>query len=295
MNVEGKDVGLDPAQPASLAVADRWIVSRLQEAEAEVATQLGVYRFDLAAKAIYEFVWDEYCDWYLELAKTSLAQGDAAAQRGTRRTLVRVLEATLRLAHPFIPFVTEELWQSVAPLAGKSGDSVSLAPYPQADPGRRDPHAEAEIAALKAIVDACRELRGAMGVSPAQKVPLFAVPGTAQDRARLTAFAAYVAPLARLADVKLVDELPHTDAPVAVVGETRLMLHIEVDAAAERERIGKEIARLEGKIAKADANLGNESFVARAPAAVVEQERNRLDGFRATLEKLKPQLARLSG
>jgi valyl-tRNA synthetase len=294
MNVDGRDVGLDPSIPVTLTVVDRWIVSRLQQAEAEIATQLGLYRFDLAAKAIYEFVWDEYCDWYLELAKTSLAQGDDDAQRGTRRTLVRVLEATLRLAHPFIPFITEELWQTVAPLAGKAGATVSLAPYPQSDPARHDSQAEAEIAALKAFVGACRALRGAMGVSPAQKLPLFAVPGTAQDRARLTVFAAYLAPLARLSDVNLVDELPHTDAPVEVVGETRLMLHIEVDATAERARIGKEIARLEGEIAKASAKLGNESFVARAPGAVVLQERARLAAFRATLEQLKPQLARLS-
>jgi len=295
MNVDGRDVGLDARQPVTLTVADRWIVSRLQEAETEVAVQLGVYRFDLAAKAIYEFVWDEYCDWYLELAKTSLAQGDESAQRGTRRTLVRVLEATLRLAHPFIPFITEELWQTIAPLAGTAGDSVSLAPYPQPDAARRDPAAEAEIVALKAFVNACRALRGEMGVSPAQKVPLFAAPGTAQDRERLAAFAAYLAPLARLADVKIVDELPHTDAPVQMVGESRLMLHIEVDAAAERERIGKEIARLEGEMAKAKAKLGNDGFVARAPAAVVDQERARLAGFSATLEKLKPQLERLSG
>jgi len=295
MNVEGKDAGLDPAAPVALSVADRWIASRLQQAENEVAAQLATYRFDLAAKAIYEFVWDEYCDWYLELAKTSLAQGDAAAQRGTRRTLARVLEATLRLAHPFIPFITEELWQSVAPHAGAAGASVSLTAYPQADPALSDPAADEEIAALKAFVNACRTLRGEMGVSPAQKVPLHAAPGSARDRDRLTAFAAHLAALARLAEVRIVDELPHTDAPVQVVGETRLMLHIEIDVGAERERIGKEIARLEAEVAKANAKLGNAGFVARAPAAVVEQERARLAGFNATLEKLKPQLARLSG
>jgi valyl-tRNA synthetase len=299
MNVEGRDVGLDASLPVALSLPDRWIVSRLQQAEEEVATHLALYRFDLAAKAIYEFVWDELCDWYLELAKISLAQGagdeNAAAQRGTRRTLARVLEATLRLAHPFIPFITEELWQTVAPLAGKTGDSVSLAPYPQPDAALRDADADAEVAALKAFVNACRTLRGEMNVSPAQKVPMFAAPGTAQDRARLGQFAAYLAPLARLAEVRIVDELPHTDAPVQVVGETRLMLHIEIDVAEERARIGKEIARLEGEIAKATAKLGNEGFVARAPAAVVEQERARLAGFTATLEKLRPQLARLSG
>jgi len=295
MNVEGRDVGLDPALPVTLSLADRWIASRLQQAEAEVAEQLALYRFDLAAKAIYEFVWDEFCDWYLELAKVSLAQGDDAGERGTRRTLARVLEATLRLAHPFIPFITEELWQTVAPLAGRAGDSVSLARYPQADPALRDAEAEAEVAALKAFVNACRALRGEMGVSPAQKLPLFAAPGTAQDRARLEAFAAHLAPLARLAEVRIVDELPRTDAPVQMVGETRLMLHIEIDVAAERERIGKEIARLEGEVAKANARLGNEGFVARAPAAVVLQERARLAGFSATLDKLRPQLSRLSG
>jgi valyl-tRNA synthetase len=295
MNVEGKDCGLDESAPQAHTFADRWLLGRLQQAKHDIASNIESYRFDLAAKALYEFVWDEYCDWYVELAKVQLAQadanGDEAAGRGTRSVLVRELEATLRLAHPFVPFITEELWQTVAPLAGKSGMSISTQPFPKANAARVDQAANVRMETLKSIVSACRTLRGEMNLSPATRVPLIAT----GDRAILTEFAPYLLPLAKLSDVQIVDELPSSDAPVEIAGDFRLMLHIEIDPAAERERVGKEIARLEGEIAKAQAKLGNESFVARAPALVVEQERTRLAGFSATRDKLQQQFDRLRG
>ena len=295
MNVEGRDVGLDESLPHDYTFVDRWLIGRLQQAKHDIIENLAAYRFDLAAKALYEFVWDEYCDWYVELAKVQLgradAAGDDAAARGTRSMLVRELEATLRLAHPFMPFISEELWQILGPLAGKKGDTISLQPFPQAHFERVDEAANARMAVLKDIVNACRTLRGEMGISPAQKVPLIA----AGDRATLTELAPYLVPLVKLSDVRIVDVLPEGDSPVQIVGDYRLMLHIEVDVAAERERIAKDIARHEGEIAKAQTKLANEGFVARAPGAVVEQERARLAGFNATLAKLREQYTRLGG
>ncbi len=289
MNTEGKDCGADASLPLAPSVMDRWIVSRLQRAEKELCEGFDSYRFDLAARSLYEFVWDEYCDWYLELAKVQLQQGSAAEQRTTRRTLVRVLETVLRLAHPVIPFITEELWQRVAPLAGRAGESIVLAPYPQHEPGRIDTAAEAEVAVLKELVGACRNLRGEMNISAAQRIPLLA----SGDQARLQALSAYIKVLAKLSDVSVVDALPAADAAVAVVGDCRLMLKIEIDKAAERARLQKEIARLEAEIAKAASKLANAGFVARAPAQVVAQEKERLAAFGTTLENLRPQLAKL--
>jgi valyl-tRNA synthetase len=289
MNTEGKDCGTDDSSPVELSFVDRWIVSRLQTAEAAVESGFRDYRFDLAARAIYELVWDEYCDWYLELTKVQLQSGSQAQQRGTRRTLVRVLEATLRLAHPFIPFITEELWQKTAPLAGKAGESVMLAPYPQAQAEQIDALAEAEVAELKRLTDACRNLRGQMNLPPGQRIPLLAV----GDRARLGLFFPYMRTLARLSEAAVVDAFPDTEAPTAVVGETRLMLHIKVDLADELARLEKERARVEGEVAKARTKLGNPGFVERAPAAVVAQERERLASFEATLDKLRGQLEKL--
>jgi valyl-tRNA synthetase len=320
MNCEGQDCGLlehtkeqcSVGGPAhgylSFTAADRWIVSLLQKTEAEVAKGFEGYRLDTVANTIYQFVWDEFCDWYLEIAKVQIQTGNDAQKRGTRRTLIRTLETILRLAHPVIPFITEELWQKVAPAAGRmpatsdtplgAGASISIAAYPVSQPERIDEGAIAQIAKLKLLVDACRNLRGEMSVPPSTRLPLYVVAQTEVEAAFLQASAPILQALAKLSEVKLFcDEAAWQtaaqSAPVAVVGEARVCLHMEVDVAAEKLRLGKEVARLEGEIAKATVKLSNEAFVAKAPPAVIEQERKRVAGFSDTVFKMRDQLARL--
>jgi valyl-tRNA synthetase len=301
MNCEGQDVGLPVVNPDSTekieapkpaldySDADKWMISLLQQAEAEMATHFDEYRFDFAARTLYELVWDTYCDWYVELAKVQIANGNPAQQRATRRTLVRVLETILRLAHPVIPFITEELWQKVAPMVGIHGDTIMLQPYPKSNTAFVSKSAIEKIKLLQEIINACRKLRSEMNLSPALKVPLLAT----GDAATLKVFAPYLQAMAKLSEVSILDSLPDTDAAVAIVGNFKLMLKVEIDVASERERLDKEIARLSGEIAKAEGKLKIESFVARAPAAVVEQEKKRLDDFSATLGQLEFQRKKL--
>ena len=270
---------------------DRWIINELQRVEAEVNKLFPEYRLDLIAQHLYQFVWNSYCDWYVELAKVALQNGTAAQQRATRRTLLRVLEATLRLMHPIMPFITEELWQTVAELANKKrAESIMLAAYPQAEPAKIRPEADAWMNELQGLIDATRNLRGEMNLSPAQKAPLFIAADTAQQ-AKLRAFAPYLKTLAKLSEVTVGETLPEAiGAPVQVVGDISLMLKVEIDVKAERERLSKEIARLQGEIAKANGKLSNENFVAKAPPAVIEQEKKRVAEFGGTLDKLQAQL-----
>jgi len=306
MNSEGYDCGLKehgageclPGGYLEFSSADRWIVSLLQQVEAAVAQGFADYRLDNVANAIYDFVWNEFCDWYLEIAKVQINTGNDAQKRGTRRTLIRTLETILRLAHPVIPFITEELWQKVAPVAGRAGESISVAAYPVAQPERIDEKAMAEVARLRQFVDACRNLRGEMHVSPSTRLPLYALASSESEAAFLQQWAPVLQALAKLSEVKVFKAEAEwvaaaQAAPVAVVGEARLCLHMEVDVVAEKARLSKEVARLEGEIAKAKGKLSNEAFVAKAPPAVIEQENKRLTDFTATLAKVRDQLARL--
>lgn len=293
MNTEAQEPFMQFCAVTEYSAVDKWIRSQLQRLIQTVERNFAEYRFDNIANAIYHFVWDEYCDWYLEMAKVQIQQGNPAQKLATQRTLIEVLETVLRLAHPIIPFITEELWQKVAIVAGKrtadEATSISVQPYPELNAKLLDETAEKQIAELKSQVDAIRALRSEMGLPPSERVPLL-VQGDADMLERNTP---YLKALAKMAEVEVHEQLPDLGAPVQVVGTTQLMLHVEVDVEAETARLTKEIDRLTIEINKANSKLNNASFVERAPAAVVEQERERLNNFTQTLEKIQGQLARL--
>ncbi|WP_130536852.1 valine--tRNA ligase [Thiomicrorhabdus indica] len=298
MNTEGFDTGVDESQPCELSLADRWITSRLQQVEAEVAKHFDNYRFDLAANALYEFTWNEYCDWYLELAKPILNKDSSdEAKRGTRKTLVRVLETLLRLMHPIMPFITEEAWQAVAPLAGKEGNTIMLQPYPLADEDKIDEAAIAELEWVKAFIVGVRKIRSEMDIAPSKPLPVLLSGLNKQDTNYLENNRLFLQTLAKIESIDVLEN--EDDAPesaVALVGEMKVLIPMAglIDKDAELARLNKEISKLEGEIKRLSGKLSNESFVAKAPEAVVAKEREKLADYETALNNLKAQYEKIS-
>jgi valyl-tRNA synthetase len=299
MNATDENGALDCGQhddDYKLTLADRWIVSRLQKAETEVTAAIDSYRFDLAAQALYDFVWNEYCDWYLELSKPVLwdENGDPAVQKGTRRTLVRVLEATLRLAHPMLPFITEEIWQNIAPLAGitlkPEGDTIMLQPFPVADESQIDAAADADIEWVKNVIVAVRNVRGEMNISPAKALPIYLARGDATDKRRLDENRQFLSKLATLESITWLDD--PADAPLcatSLAGDLEILVPMAgiIDVAAELARLDREIDKIAIEAKKLDGKLSNGKFVDNAPAEVVAKERQKLEEFEGSLAQLK--------
>ncbi len=299
MNCEGHDCGQDGSEDYALSLADRWIISRLQEAEQAVGEGIESYRFDLASQALHEFFWNSYCDWYLELCKPVLGADDASAaqKKGTRRTLIRVLETTLRLAHPLMPFITEEIWQRVKSLAGEEGESIMLASYPQADPNKIDAGAVADLEWVKGVVTGVRNIRGEMNISPGKALPVLFRNGSEEDRQRLRDNRQF---LIRLASLESITWLESADgAPMSatsLVGNMEILVPMAgvIDKDAETARLGKEIDKLKKDLGRVEGKLNNPSFVDKAPGAVVEKEKAKMVDMRGALSKLEEQLGKIN-
>ncbi|QDD91521.1 valine--tRNA ligase [Pseudomonas oryzihabitans] len=297
-NVEGQDTGVND-EPVELSSVDRWIISQLQRTEAEVTRQLDAFRFDLATQALYEFVWDEYCAWYLELVKPVLWDENASLerQRGTRRTLARVLEVVLRLAHPFMPFITEEIWQRLKAPAGVQGETLMLQPWPVANEARIDAAAEGDIEWVKALMLGVRQIRGEMKISMAKRIDIIVANASAEDQRRLADFEPLLNKLAKLESVRVLaagEEAPMS--ATTLVGEMEVLVPMAglIDKDAELARLDKEIGRLEGEVKRVGGKLGNEGFVAKAPAEVLEKERAKLAEAEQALAKLVDQQQRIA-
>jgi valyl-tRNA synthetase len=304
MNTGGEGRGARAEEPGDetgmeLSAADRWIRARLHRAIDQVRKAIDGYRFDLAAQGIYEFTWSEFCDWYLELAKPVLTgeHASAAAKRGTRQTLVQTLETLLRLAHPFMPFITEEIWEKVAPLAGASGETIMLAPYPVADADADDPAAVAEIQWVQQFILGVRRIKGEMNIPPGKPLPVLVANASAQDRAWIEQARPYLDFLAKTETITVLDdESAAPESAIALVGEMKLLIPMAglINKEAELKRLDKEIGKLRGDIARIEGKLANPNFVDKAPAAVVAKERERLSGQGAALAQLVAQQTKIA-
>ena len=296
-NCEGEDTGLDDDGRVDLNQSDRWIISRLQRTEQEVNEAIREYRFDHAAQAIYEFTWNEYCDWYLELSKPVLNGQATAAKRGSRRTLVRVLEALLRLTHPIMPFISEEIWQRVAPLAGRADGTICTQPYPQADVDKIDAAAEAEVEWIKAFVLGVRRIRAEMDIRPGQPLPVLLNQGAASDRERVQRHHNVLQTLARLQNIQWLEgDAEEPESAIALVDQLRLLIPMAglIDKGAELARLSKEMDKKSKDLERGESKLNNPNFINKAPQPVVAKERERIEGIRAALTQLRQQHERIS-
>jgi valyl-tRNA synthetase len=299
MHCEGQDCGQDGATDFELSLADRWIISKLQLAEKSVAEHLDSYRLDLAAQAIYEFIWNEYCDWYLELSKPVIWNADAtiAQKKGTRRTLIRVLETILRLAHPLMPFITEEIWQKIKPLAGATGEFIMHAPYPQADESKIDQQALSDVEWLQAVILGVRNIRGEMNISPAKDIDVLFKNGSSEDQQRLLSNQQFLKKLASLESVTWLNagDVEPMSA-TTLVGQMEILVPMAglIDKDAEIARLTKESNKLIQDIERTETKLNNPGFVAKAPAEVVAAERNRVAEHKIAVEKLREQIQKIS-
>ena len=293
MNCPDEDNGFEVCKDGymSFSQADRWIVSIFQKTLSNITTHFENYRFDLAAQEMYQFIWDEYCDWYLEVAKVQLNESNEhAMRRGTKRTLLGILESMLRMIHPIMPFISEEIWQIIAKKIGIQGDTIMLQKYPVARQEKIDNDSIEWMTTLKTMVEDCRKLRGEMNISPAEKVPLIMI----GNEEKIIGFKSYLLPLAKLDSIEIVNSFEKIDAPVALVGDFKLMLNIEIDVEAEKIRLQKEITRIVMEVKKAEGKLSNKAFIEKAPDEVVAQEKERLKIFTTELSKYEEQLSRLA-
>ncbi|MEZ5547060.1 MAG: valine--tRNA ligase [Pseudomonadales bacterium] len=298
MNTEEQDCGQDNSEDYQLSLVDRWIISRLQEAEQAVIDGIENYRFDLASQALYNFVWNEYCDWYLELSKPVLwdDQASAAQKKGTRRTLIRVLEATMRLAHPMMPFITEEIWQKIKGLAGKQGDTIMLQSYPRPNQANLDPEAINDVEWIKGVVAGLRNIRGEMNISPAKPIPVLLKNTSAADRKRLEQNHQFLIKLAKLDSIELLplDQKPPMSA-IQLVDDMELLVPMQdlIDVTAELARLNKEASKLDAELARISGKLKNSNFIDKAPQTVVEKEQAKLAEQQLARDKIGTQIAEL--